>query len=191
MKKFNLGFLALALTLMVTSSHAATISLGGIPDPQPIPVGSTGTLQILINTSPENFSFRNGGVQLELTSSNPTAVTFSNPTIVQPARWSGTVGTGMVGTAAQFVAFSLNTDGLNGAGSQLFATVDYTAISSGLATFSLASFGEDALFDGAQGDVSGAITLNGGSILVGVPEPATMAMAGMSLIGLAFRRRNG
>ena len=61
MKKINLGFFALALALCVSvAANAATVSIGGAGEKDPS-AGTTGTLQILFDTAPQNFTLLNGG----------------------------------------------------------------------------------------------------------------------------------
>jgi hypothetical protein len=77
----------------------------------------------------------------------------------------------------------------------VYAEIGWKALAQGTTDVTVAVSGEDPLFDGSippfGADVSGDYTFVPTTLVIGVPEPATLAMAGMSLIGLAFRRRNG
>jgi hypothetical protein len=197
MKKINFVFSLVAVALLSVVVQAASFSIVGGGDFSSV-AGTTGQLQIQFNPAPQGITFADGGIRLSLTSSNPGVIRFTGAAILDAAaRWGNSVQVIGVGAdaVAQLNAFSVGNPGLPAAAVSTFATVDYEFLGDGTTTLALGVQGEDPLFDGVQEDVSGVISL-GTSIINNVtgpiiPEPGTLAMAGMGLIGLVLRRRNG
>ncbi|MDZ4657255.1 MAG: PEP-CTERM sorting domain-containing protein [Bythopirellula sp.] len=194
MKNFNLGSLALAVVVALsTFAQAGSFSIvgGGL-----LPAGTTsGVLDIVYNPIPGGVTFGNGGVALSVLSSTPGVIKFTGASVLNPAgRWTAVIATPPTDDAASALdGFSVGTQGLSSTLTSIYAQLNYEVLGSGTTILSLATHGEDALFDGAQGDVSSTTQLVGTPVTVAseIPEPASLAMAGMGLIGLAFRRRNG
>jgi hypothetical protein len=191
MKKINSGLFAVALMLVATVAQAGTIRLTGTVGN--IPAGThSGTINVVFDLNARD-SFKNGGVQgLQVTNSNPGFIRFTSFAVANPANWSSPVVTTITDGLATITAQSVNTNALSPAGGQgvVFAVLgwEYVGVTTGRTILSIV-LPEEALVDGRDGgvDVTPDYTFQPSFI----PEPATLAMVGMSLVGLAFRRRNG
>ncbi len=196
MKKITFVFSLFAVALLSVAAQAASFSILGAGELSGL-AGTTGQLQIQYNPLPEgNITFADGGIRLALTSSVPGVIKLTGATILDAAaRWGNSVQVLGVtdNSVGQLNAFSVGNPGLPSSASSIFATVNFEFLADGLTQLSLGVQGEDPLFDGVLGeDVSNRVALLGASLKnTTVPEPATLAMVGISLVGLAFRRRNG
>lgn len=196
MKKIFFGLCAFAV-LSVSFAQAASFSILGAGDLSGA-AGTTGQLQIQYDPAPGGATFADGSIRLALNSSTPGVIKLTGATILEPAaRWGGSVQVLGVteNSIGQMNAFSVGNPGLPANGTSIYATVDYTFVGDGSTTLSLAVQGEDPLYDGAQGDVSGSVSLLSATLKnstgTTIPEPATLAMVATGMIGLVLRRRNG
>lgn len=201
--KTKIFAVALASAFLVSASvQAVTISVvGGALN---APIGTTGQLEVQVFTGDDTPipTFTNGGIELSVQSSNPGVLNFTGATVLNPTvfgfspRWSVAQA---VDVDADLVGLlqgaSVSTPALNGNDPSnviapnrfLFATIDYTVTGAGETQVMLSGFDgtNDFVNSGAQVQpelVAGVVS--------GVPEPSTMALAGLSLIGLVLRRRN-
>ncbi len=200
MKKFNLGLLALLLSLVCfAATHAGTVAfegdVGDLSDTDAVP-GQTGVVNIVFDLDPQD-SLQNGGVSLGVTASG-AFIQITGAEVLNPGgRWT-IASDATVGNNVQFNASSILSPAFSPAGSQnqIFATINYTVLGPGVTNLTF-GVGPETLVDGR--DFGTDVTNNYAflpnfidtNLGVIIPEPATMAMAGMALIGLAFRRRNG
>jgi hypothetical protein len=187
----------LVVTAAFANSHSygGDIYFGGELTPQ---AGTSGTLQILINTLPENYTFMNGGIALALNSSTPGVIEFTGGNVINTdGRWAAAVV--QLVTADQIgriFGASVLTPGLPSGTAVLFAELDYDVIGpTGSSTSLTLELLEDGLYDGSINppvgfDVSGSFTIHDGLITV-VPEPACLTMIGLAAIGLLSRRSSG
>jgi hypothetical protein len=90
MNRFFVGLFFLVGSLaQISNSRAGDIYFGGDGPKTP---GSSGVLQILFDTLPENYTFMNGGIDLELLSSNPGVIQFTGATVINgDGRWAAAV----------------------------------------------------------------------------------------------------
>jgi hypothetical protein len=190
MKKINFGLFAFALMLVATVAQAGTVRLTGNVGNTP-PGMHSGTINVVFDLNAQD-TLSNGGVAgLQVVNSNPGLIRFTSAEIINGGRWTSAVATFTDGQAT-FNSTSVLTPALSPAGGQgvVFATIgwEYVGVTTGLAILSIV-LPEEALVDGRDGgvDVTADYTVHPDFI----PEPSILAMVGMSLVGLAFRRRNG
>ena len=193
MKKFSFGLFALVCALCVSSVQAGTVRLTGVGA---LPAGATsGTMNVVFDMEAQD-NFINGGINFSIVAGTPGVIEFGTPITVN-GTWSlqnsAVVGGNRVNIALESVSPG-GTGGLpTGAQNFVLASVPFTVV--GTADFSELTYIVDpdsSLVDGR--DFGTNVTPNytfQANFVSNVPEPATLAMAGMSLIGLAFRRRNG
>ena len=174
-------FLTLAMSVLaVSSAHALQISI--VPGTLDVAQGDTGQLEVIIDTSsdPDNLTFVNGGIGLDVSVSNPSAFQIDSFEVNNIGffatasfdRWSGTGGTLNNGGVDDLFGFSVQTRGLNdsaptaeaanggGPDKFLFATLNYSVVGGGDSTITIspsASRGDSAIFSN-NADVSGAAT---------------------------------
>lgn len=200
MKKISLSFLAVALILCVSSAaNAGSIVFGGNTGEQ---VGGTtsGTLTVLFNLDPQD-NLQNGGVDMQVVSSDPAFLKLGTAEIINGGRWTiASAVTNGTGSSIQMNTSSVLTPGLSPAGGQnvLFANVPYTLLApSGSATVSIVLPAEAGIVDGRDFGTDVTPNYTPGSAIVSitagpiVPEPGTLALVGMSMVGFVLRRRNG
>jgi hypothetical protein len=193
MNKINSGLFAVALMLVATVAQAGTVRLTG--NVGNVPAGMhSGTINVVFDLNAAD-SFKNGGVQgLQVTNSNPGLIRFTSFAVANPANWSSPVVTTVTDSLATITAQSVNTNALSPAGGQgvVFAVLgwEHVGVTIGEAILSIV-LPEEALVDGRDGGVDVTADYTFQSNFNYIPEPGTLAMVGMSLVGLAFRRRNG
>lgn len=201
MRSFFTVLATLAVFSYAASSQAITISVeDSIPGSQ---------LSIFVDVAPENAKFTNGGIDLKLTSSNPGVVEFTNASVHMPTLLGGAVQRWTTGVVQGLTADSISLirggaigsvgldpaipgNVLDGSSSRfLFATVDYSFVGPGVTEIlpGEGTPGESFVNNGA---VMSNVELVGVSLDGGIiPEPSSMILASMGLIGLVLRRRNG
>ena len=191
MKKINFGFLALALALAVSVAQAGTVSMEGPGVGQQAPGTTSGTFNIVFDLESID-NFQNGGIVLGLSNSDPSVIQFTDATVLNPGgRWTIAADTSSA-VGIEFTAFSVQSPALPTGGQDvIFATVNWTSPSSSGITELGWIVGEEALVDGRN---FGTIVNENYQFLPNfvsfVPEPTSLAMAGLSLFGLVLRRRN-
>jgi len=186
---------------LAAASPAYVVSLDPAADNYATPSGS-GTVDVLVDTAPENYTFANGTLGVSVASSNPGVIAITGATVYNPSlgfvdRWAAATTAGiaadgideLLGTSVNTPALDPNApkDGPNG--TYLFATIEYDVIGEGttdltLAPISRASGGVFLVSEGT--DVTADADFAGSTITV-VPEPATLSL--MALAGLAAIRR--
>jgi hypothetical protein len=155
------------------------------------PQVSTGTLQILFDTAPENYTFRDGGIWLELSHTDPGVIEFTGATVINDGRW---ILTGVQDLSANRIGglqgVSVHTPGLPNGPAIVFAEVTYRVLGIPLQSSRLKlRVLEDGLFAGDAppygADVSSSFMIRQGEIRVSwVPEPATplLMLAGVAML---------
>jgi hypothetical protein len=154
-----------------------------------------GTINVVFDLLP-GHTFANGGISFGVKLSNLDIVKFTSAEVLNPTgRWS--VATNV--TTPDMVTFnaaSLLTTGLPAGGQNVvFATIDFEFIRNtpgSVDIFFITT--EESLFDPNFLDprdwTTSLYTFLPSSASI-IPEPATLAMAGLGLIGVVLRRRNG
>ena len=196
MKKFFALATAIAL-FSVSLAQAGQVTFEG--DVGTRPAGSTsGVLNLVIDLDSID-NLQNGGLSFGIAQDNSGLVTFTGATINNPSgRWTVTGADPLTATGVSFNIFSVQSPAFpTGGQDQLIATVNYTLAAgvTGTSNLSWVVNPEESIVDGRNfgTNVTPNYTFVPNSITVGVvvPEPATLAMAGLSLICLVLRRRNG
>lgn len=203
---FNTQTLAAALMLGISVSASATsIDFSETEVNFSSNAGQTGTLQVLIDTTPENFTFANGAVGVSVTSSTPDVIQITDATVFTPVffggfvkRWiSGSVQNLSADSIDELLGLSIQTAGLDSSidgnadgpsGTFIFASIDYTVIGEGSTTLSLGEIARDGFIVDTGQDVSGSINF-GQSTFTVVPEPTSLALLGLGALSLMARRR--
>ncbi|TWU28216.1 PEP-CTERM sorting domain-containing protein [Bythopirellula polymerisocia] len=193
MKKINIFALSAVIVLCASvATQAASFSIVGGGD---LTIGATGLLDIVYDPAPQGASFQNGGLGLQLTSGTPGVIEFTSAEVLNPAgRWTAVQASFGADAASPLNGFSVGSPGLPTGATSIYAQVGYKVLAAGSTLLSIGVQGEDPIFDGSQGDLSSATMLGTAEVRVAgapIPEPATLALVGMSLIGLVVRRRNG
>jgi hypothetical protein len=196
MNKINSGLFAVALMLVATVAHAGTVRLAG--NVGNIPAGMhSGSIDVVLDLD-SGDTLQNGGVAgLTVLNSNPGLIKFTTSTVINGGRWSGNPSAivSATGDSVVFNSSSVSTPALSpGGAGVVFATINWeqVGVATGQANLTFAPFAEETFYDGVKGggtDVT--VNYQGQANFIFIPEPATLAMVGMSLVGLAFRRRNG
>jgi hypothetical protein len=132
--------------------------------------GDIGTLQILYHGEEENLSFAVGGLDLKLTSSTAGVIKFLDAHVVNDSeQWDIAVARQTTDNeVGELFAASIFSPGL-APGSQVFAEVKYSLLGSGYTDLLLDVGGEDPLYQGDRGDVSGYVRSRG--LCVGDCDP--------------------
>ncbi len=177
---------------------------------------TVGSLQIIIDIAPELVPMAVGGVELTMTSTTPGFLKFTGATVHNPIlgtdstgqtikRWEIALGTNRTSEKIVFLGASIFSPAMDmsypqnpispGSSEFLFATIDYEILQPSGSTlidlFPTYYYGAFVNgYDFPPGIVTGT-TINFSGAVVSNPEPATLAMAGMGLIGFVLRRRNG
>jgi hypothetical protein len=194
MKRFSFGLLALVCVLSVSAVQAGTVRFGG--DVGLLPAGTTsGVLEVIMDLEPQD-NFVNGGINFSINAATLGVVTFDS--VAVNGTWqlnNSAIANG--GSRINIALESVSPGGTGGipTGSQAFvlATIPYTVV--GTETETALGYVVDvdsSLVDGRDfgTNVTGNYTFQAGLISL-VPEPTSLVMAGMSVMALAFRRRNG
>lgn len=179
-----------------SQSYGGDIYIGGNLTPR---VGTSGTVQIVFNTQPQNYTFMNGGILLELNSSNPGVIEFTGGTVINnDGRWALAVVQEVTDDqVGQIFGASVLTPGLPSGIAVLFAELNYNVIGPvGSETMLSLEVLEDGLYDGTVNpprgaDVSASFNIYTGLLTVVVPEPSCMTMIGLFGIALSSKRRFG
>jgi hypothetical protein len=192
MNKINSGLFAVALMLVATVVQAGTVRLTG--NVGNVPAGMhSGTINVVFDLNAQD-SFKNGGVQgLQVANSNTGLIRFTSFAVANPADWSAPVVTSVTDGLATITAQSVNTNALPlGGQGAIFAVLGWeqVGVATGQADLSII-LPQEALVDGRSGGIDVTADYTTQANFIFIPEPATLAMVGMSLVGLAFRRRNG
>ncbi|WP_197530451.1 PEP-CTERM sorting domain-containing protein [Bythopirellula polymerisocia] len=126
-------------------------------------VGDTGILQILYDSEPDNFTFANGGISLNLSSSRQGVIQFTAAQVNNDKEnWALVVARDISSdSVGELRAFSVLTPGFVESGTQLFAQIEYTLLGTGFTELSIDVEGEDPLYDGTEGDVSSNVFAQG------------------------------
>jgi hypothetical protein len=192
MKKITFGLFALALTCAVSVAQAGMVTFEG--DVGALPIGSTGgTINLVIDLdSADNLA--NGGLSFGIAHDNASLVTFTGATVHNPSnRWTVASAEATAG-AVLFNIFSVQSPAFPmGGQDQLIATVNYELAAGATGTANLSwLLNEESLVDGRNfGTVVTDNYVFVSAFISVIPEPGTLAMAGLGLIGVVLRRRNG
>ena len=143
-------------------------------------------------------SLQNGGAVLDVHFLNPSVARFTSAEVIIGGRWSFATNT-VSDSSVQLTAASIFIPGnpVSGpglpAGAQdiLFATINYEMIDLGLSDL-VFDLQPEMLVDGRDFGID--VTPNYSfppSFVHFMPEPGSLVLAGIGLVGLAVRRRNG
>jgi hypothetical protein len=195
MKRSSILFALLLVSFLGIQGKAGEVRFDGdVGYFPPVPVGGIGTIEVRFDLDPLD-TLMNGGVEFTVLHDNLGLIEFISAEIIDRAnRWTVSPVT-LTDNSVRLFAASVLSPGLpQGGQNVLFATIDYKRVGhfgvSNL-TYDFGPFGE-ALVDGR--DLGIDVTPNyyfAPNIVAWIPEPATLAMAGLGLIGVVLRRRNG
>jgi len=205
MRKLTTLF-AMAIVLSTSAfSHAVNIRVEG---PDMLVSGETAQLQVIVDIlATDGPTFGIGSLGVVATSSNPSAVEFTDAEVLNPSFFGGSVGrwSGVredpeitPGSVDDLFAVSVNSLGLSpflsdnplaaGGTEFLFATIDVVGGSGGVSDIQISLSGRpDPVFDAGL-DISDQLTFTSLSITT-VPEPTTLMLAGLSALGVVLQRR--
>jgi hypothetical protein len=122
-----------------------------------------GTLQIVFEEGDENYAFFNGGLHLQVSSSNSGVIKFLGGEVFNDDdRWSvGTVRDVEDNSIGNLLAASVMTPGLVGVGPRTFAQIQYSLIGSGSTELLIEAGGEDPVVEGPLGEISHLVYSHG------------------------------
>jgi hypothetical protein len=195
MKKFTFCFLALASALMATVAQAGSVYFTG--DVGQRPLGQTsGVINVVIDLDTGDTLSAGGGIDFAIEATTPDIIQFTTAAITDGATvWDVRNAAVQNGQRVQLNTTALFAAGLpDGAQGKVLATINYNVLNAAGAT------GLSFVLPAVAGIVDGNHAVDAdrtadydfeANTVTFVPEPATLAMVGMSLIGLVVRRRNG
>ena len=188
MKKFSFRtFLLLGILNLASLSSAGEIFFEG----DGIRAANTsGTLQIVFNTEPENYHFQQGGIFFTLLSSTPNVIEFTGGTVVNtPLRWNHAlvyeVSANKIG---RIDGEAVITPGLPSGNHVVFAEINYKVIGTpGSSTTVSLQLWEEGLYDGnvpPNGAVVASSFVFSSGLIQVVPEPSSLLLS-IAVVGLA------
>jgi len=194
------------LIIAVVSGPPATALTIELDGPRVLALGQRATLDVVIDTSPENYTFVAGLISISVESLTPDVINFVDAGLLNPEFFGGSAqrwtAVGVDGISnmeiANIQASAISAVGLNGdipgnaivdGGTRfLFAQVEIEANSIGVTELRL-GFGQVAPpFFSSGADVTADVVFRNFEITV-VPEPATSSLAGIAMWVLYCRRR--
>jgi hypothetical protein len=122
-----------------------------------------GTLRVMYHDEDDNFSFYNGGLHLQLSSSVGGVIKFHGGEIINSdERWAAAYVRDVADNSiGNLFAASLLTPGLTGTGSRIFADFQYSLIGSGSTELIIDAGGEDPVVEGRLGDIAHRVSSRG------------------------------
>lgn len=122
-----------------------------------------GTLRVMYHDEDDNFSFYNGGLHLQLSSSVGGVIKLHGGEIINSdERWAAAYVRDVADDSiGNLFAASLLTPGLTGTGSRIFADFQYSLIGSGSTELIIDAGGEDPVVEGPLGDIAHHVSSRG------------------------------
>jgi hypothetical protein len=193
MVKHLMFFLAAfhALTLAAVATPGTVYLTGNTVFP-PSPTG--GTINVVIDLLP-GHTFENGAINFGVQLSNLDVVKFTSAEVLNSdGRWTAVSDMATPGLVSLSAASVLSPGLPAGAQDVIFATIDFEFVSQELGAVDIIFVtNSESMFDPAvdpRDYITSQYTFIPNFVRV-IPEPSTVAMIGMGLLGLVFRRRNG